>query len=217
MEDTCFNIHSLALNMYIKPQFCARTLIGVSLRDLQGAYTERLFEVTSYVFLQKPEQLILLRKWIVLATAGGVYKYPLAAGIRQSGWFGWQKGSLGGGRKKWSTSRFTFSQVPPAVEGGCILKLKIVWEWDRNSSTCLHLQAHNLSSGNSGAWRQARVPLGTAEEQAGPSHCFNYPGPCIPWVSSSPSSPSQMGVSMYTGQKSGVNLLSDLDRTFIFL
>ena len=75
MEDTCFNIHSLALNMYIKPQFCARTLIGVSLRDLQGAYTERLFEVTSYVFLQKPEQLILLRKWIVLATAGGVYKY----------------------------------------------------------------------------------------------------------------------------------------------
>lgn len=100
MEDTCFNIHSLALNMYIKPQFCARTLIGVSLRDLQGAYTERLFEVTSYVFLQKPEQLILLRKWIVLATAGGVYKYPLAAGIRQSGWFGWQKGSLGGGRKK---------------------------------------------------------------------------------------------------------------------
>ena len=52
------------------------------------------------VGMQKPEQLILLRKWIVLATAGGVYKYPLAAGIRQSGWFGWQKGSLGGGRKK---------------------------------------------------------------------------------------------------------------------
>lgn len=75
-------------------------LIGVCLRDLQSAYTERLFEVTSYVFLQKPEQFILLRKWTVQATAGGVYKHPLAAGIRQSGRFGLQKGSLGGGRKK---------------------------------------------------------------------------------------------------------------------
>lgn len=32
-----------------------------------------------------------------------------------------------------------------------------------------------------------------------------------------PSSPSQMDVRVYTRQKSGVDLLSDLDRTFIFI
>lgn len=95
----------IALNTYIKPQFCARTLIGVSLRDLQGAYTERLFEDPSYIFLQKPQQLILLRKWIVLATAGAVYKYPFAAGIRE--WEVW----FAEGEPGWGKEEMKYQQI----------------------------------------------------------------------------------------------------------